>query len=83
MMFHGAYTDEFYHALHDALHAQVDARNASSQMQGTTVSPEALWNNVVRLEQSCRNPHPTLAALCASTPLVQLHADVNIASGDD
>jgi anaerobic magnesium-protoporphyrin IX monomethyl ester cyclase len=83
MMFHGAYTDEFYHALHDALHAQVDARNASSQLayvQGTTV--ETLWNNVVRLEQSCRNPHP-LAAICASTPLVQLHADVNIASGDD
>jgi hypothetical protein len=37
----------------------------------------------VRLEQSCRNPRPTLAAICASTPLVQLHADVNIASGDD
>jgi len=83
MMFHGAYTDEFYHALHDALHAQVDARNASSQRQKATVPAETLWNNVVRLEQSCRNPRPTLAAICASTPLVQLHADVNIASGDD
>jgi radical SAM superfamily enzyme YgiQ (UPF0313 family) len=83
MMFHGAYTDEFYHALHDALHAQVDARNASSQRQKAAVPAETLWNNVVRLEQSCRNPRPTLAAICASTPLVQLHADVNIASGDD
>jgi anaerobic magnesium-protoporphyrin IX monomethyl ester cyclase len=83
MMFQGAYTDEFYHALHDALHAQVDASNASSQMEGTTAPAEALWNNVVRLEQSCRNPRPTLPAICASTPLVQLHADVNIASGDD
>jgi len=83
MMFQGAYTDEFYHALHDALHAQVDASNASSQMEGTTAPAEALWNNVVRLEQSCRNPRPTLPAICASTPLVQLHADVNVASGDD
>jgi anaerobic magnesium-protoporphyrin IX monomethyl ester cyclase len=83
MMFHGAYTDEFYRALHDALHAQVDARNASSQLQGTTVPAETLWNNVVRLEQSCRNPRPTLTAICATTPLVQLHTDVNIASGDD
>jgi anaerobic magnesium-protoporphyrin IX monomethyl ester cyclase len=83
MMFQGAYTDDFYHALHDALHAQVDARNASSQQQGTAVLAETLWNKVVRLEQSCRNPHPTLAAICASTPLVQLHADVSIARGDD
>jgi anaerobic magnesium-protoporphyrin IX monomethyl ester cyclase len=86
MMFQGAYTDDFYRALHDALHAQVDARNASSlqtHLQGTTAPAETLWNNVVRLEQSCRNPRPTLAAICASTPLVQLHADVNIASGDD
>jgi radical SAM superfamily enzyme YgiQ (UPF0313 family) len=86
MMFHGAYTDEFYHALHDALHAEIDSSNASSHPQhgqGATVSPETLWKKVVRLEQSCRNPHPTLAAICASTPLVQLHADVSIASGDD
>jgi radical SAM superfamily enzyme YgiQ (UPF0313 family) len=83
MMFQGAYTDEFYRALHDSLHAQVDASNASSQLQGTTVPAETLWNNVVRLEQSCRNPRPTLAAIGASTPLVQLHAGVNIVSGDD
>ena len=86
MMFQGAYTDEFYRALHDALHAQVDASNASSkppQVQATTVSPELLWEKVVRLEQSCRNPRPTPAAICATTPLVQLHVDLNIASGDD
>jgi anaerobic magnesium-protoporphyrin IX monomethyl ester cyclase len=86
MMFQGAYTDEFYRALHDALHAQVDASNASSQkprVPGTTVSPETLWEKVVRLEQSCRNARPTPPAICASTPLVQLYADVNLASGDD
>jgi anaerobic magnesium-protoporphyrin IX monomethyl ester cyclase len=86
MMFQGAYTDEFYRALHDALHAQVDARNASSQLpqvQGATASPETLWNQVVQLEQSCRNPRPTPPALSANPPLVQLYADVNNASGDD
>ena len=86
MMFQGAYTDEFYRALHDALHAQVDARNASSQLpqvQGATASPETLWNQVVQLEQSCRNPRPTPPALSANPPRVQLYADVNNASGDD
>jgi anaerobic magnesium-protoporphyrin IX monomethyl ester cyclase len=86
MMFQGAYTDEFYRALHDALHAQVDASNVSSQkprVPGTTVSPETLWEKVVRLEQSCRNARPTPPAICTSTPLVQLYADVNLASGDD
>jgi anaerobic magnesium-protoporphyrin IX monomethyl ester cyclase len=79
MMFQGAYTDEFYRALHDALHAQVDASNAASQLphvQRTTVSPETLWEQVERLEQSCRNPRPTPPSICANTPLVQLHADV-------
>ena len=86
MMFQGAYTDEFYHALHDALHAEVDAGNASSQaplLQGTAELPETLWNKVVRLEQSCRNPRPMPATICADPPLVQLYADANIASGDD
>ena len=86
MMFQGAYTDEFYRALHDALHAQVDARNASAQSpqaQEMAGLPEALWKKVARLEQSCRNARPTPAALCATTPLVQLRTDVNVASGDD
>ena len=34
MMFQGAYTNEFYRALHDALHAQVDSWNSCST-QGT------------------------------------------------
>src|ERR1700689_2538758 len=75
MMFQGAYTDEFYRALHDALHAQVDASNASSkppQVQATTVSPELLWEKVVRLEQSCRNARPTPPVICDNTALVQL-----------
>jgi len=79
MMFQGAYTDEFYRALHDALHAQVDASNASSkppQVQATTVSPELLWEKVVRLEQSCRNARPTPPVICDNTALVQLNANM-------
>src|SRR5271170_1892282 len=34
MMFQGAYTNEFYRALHEALHAQVDSWNSSS-IKGT------------------------------------------------
>jgi len=85
MMFQGAYTDEFYHALHDALHAQVDARNAASRSPQVraAVSPEALWKNVVRLEQTCRNARPTPAVIPVKTPLVQLRGNLNVASGDD
>jgi anaerobic magnesium-protoporphyrin IX monomethyl ester cyclase len=83
MMFQGAYTDEFYRALHDALHAQVDAWDTLPRVQGTTVSPETLWKRVVRLEQSCRNARPRPPAICADTPLVQLQAVPNLASGDD
>lgn len=86
MMFQGAYTDEFYRALHDALHAQVDARNASSQPpQGQEMAgvPEALWKKVVRLEQTCRSARPTPAVIPINAPLVQLRRDLNVASGDD
>jgi radical SAM superfamily enzyme YgiQ (UPF0313 family) len=86
MMFQGAYTDTFYHALHDALHAQVDAWKVSSGlMQGleTDVSPEALWEKVVRLERTCRRARPTAQEIHHDTGLVQLQARANMASGDD
>ena len=65
MMFQGAYTNEFYRALHDALHAQVDSWNSSSahgaekepQAKG---QPEELWRRVMRLEKTCRNSTPTI-----------------------
>ncbi len=50
MMFQGAYTDEFYRALHDALHAQVDSWNSGhngscgqerSEERGS--APDEVW----------------------------------------
>ncbi len=72
MMFKGAYTSEFYHALRDALHAEVDARaarNASPYLPRcereapVEASPHALadlWARVEELEKTSRNADPTL-----------------------
>jgi len=77
MMFQGAYTNEFYHALHDALHAQVDSWNSisakSEQRQHAGSEPNELWKRVMQLEKTCRNPRPTLVS-DSSERLVQLQA---------
>jgi len=86
MMFQGAYSDEFYHALHDALHAQVDFRNSSAAQEDTRQprsKPDELWEQVVQLEKTCRNARPTVLPGFASEPLIQLRAGVGITSGDD
>jgi anaerobic magnesium-protoporphyrin IX monomethyl ester cyclase len=69
MMFKGAYTNEFYHALHDALHLEVDLTCAASR---TTQGIDALlkgwsrladlWLRVGQLETQCRNMNPTVLA---------------------
>jgi radical SAM superfamily enzyme YgiQ (UPF0313 family) len=73
LMFKGAYTNEFYRALRDALHAEVNAWTSST---GNTAAPRTfrgvisarsgrvtqLWDVVRRLEKTCRNPEPTLAS---------------------
>ena len=86
MMFQGAYTNEFYRALHDALHAQVDSRNSRSangtQKEGQ-VRPHELWRNVMRLEKTCRNPSPTVLGGFAEQKLVQLQAPVYASSFDE
>ena len=65
MMFQGAYTNEFYRALHDALHAQVDCWNSGSKAtvqsnEHAHPDPEELWKRVMQLERTCRNPRPTI-----------------------
>ena len=72
LMFTGVYTDEFYHALRDALHAEVDAWNAQKagsngngrpKTDGPTADPTEvgrLWEIVESMEKSCRNLEPTL-----------------------
>jgi anaerobic magnesium-protoporphyrin IX monomethyl ester cyclase len=88
MMFQGAYTDEFYRALHDALHAQVDSWN-SDKAQATRKGHEGeqasnrLWKRVVQLEKSCRNPRPTVLPSLARQTLVQLQTGHGMTCGDD
>jgi radical SAM superfamily enzyme YgiQ (UPF0313 family) len=80
MMFQGSYTDEFYRALHDALHAQVDTWH-SGHNAGVAVKEnhdhsaprlDDLWERVVYLEKICRNSQPTVLDSFPSDSLVQL-----------
>jgi anaerobic magnesium-protoporphyrin IX monomethyl ester cyclase len=87
MMFQGAYTDEFYRALHDALHALVDSWHTGNakgprKVQNIDLHPGNLWTRVVELEKSCRSTRPAVAASLAS-PLVQLQAGPSLTCGDD
>jgi anaerobic magnesium-protoporphyrin IX monomethyl ester cyclase len=79
MMFQGAYTNEFYRALHDALHAQVDCWNSGSAKGAhreklEPYEPDELWKRVMHLERTCRNPRPTILSSHAEERLVQLQA---------
>jgi anaerobic magnesium-protoporphyrin IX monomethyl ester cyclase len=88
MMFQGAYTNEFYRALHDALHAQVDCWNSSSPSAAQKDrheghEPGALWRRVMQLEQTCRNPRPTVFTSQPQESLVQLQAHTYATSFDE
>jgi anaerobic magnesium-protoporphyrin IX monomethyl ester cyclase len=77
MMFQGAYTNEFYRALHDALHAQVDSWNsigskAIPKGQHKWEEVNELWKRVMHLEKTCRNPKPTILSGCLEDNLVPL-----------
>jgi radical SAM superfamily enzyme YgiQ (UPF0313 family) len=74
MMFQGSYTDEFYRALHDALHAQVDSWNsvASKGRANADLDENELWKAVERLERKCRNPRPTVLPPSPNQQLVQV-----------
>jgi anaerobic magnesium-protoporphyrin IX monomethyl ester cyclase len=88
MMFQGAYTNEFYRSLHDALHAQVDCWNsgsgaASPREKLARHEPEELWRRVMQLEKTCRNPRPTILASHPEEKLVQLQAQSYATNFDD
>jgi len=59
-IFKAAYTDEFYRAIRDALHAEVDAWQVITTDAGDRNSPELLWERVYRLEPLSRNPDALL-----------------------
>ena len=87
MMFQGAYTNEFYRALHDALHAQVDSWNGSGQsterVRQNKSGPDELWRRVMRLEKTCRNPKPTVFNSLQGHDLVQLQVPIYATSFDE
>lgn len=67
VMFHAAYTTEFYRAVRDALHAEVDSWHSSPESVAPTTEVENLWRKVDELEPISKNPD----ALVPQTGLVQ------------
>ena len=60
MMFRGTYTNDLYHALHDALHLEVDLRNSKDEDSERHNQLRDLWARVEELRTTCANPEPTL-----------------------
>jgi anaerobic magnesium-protoporphyrin IX monomethyl ester cyclase len=59
LMFKAPYTDSFYHALRNALHAEVDSWSGTPHNEATSQHPAELWRQVVELEASSRTPDAT------------------------
>jgi len=79
MMFQGAYTNQFYRALHDALHTEVDSWNTASRNdargnRGVQGERDELWRRVNELEKTCRNPEPTVLNGIREEELAELEA---------
>ncbi len=66
MMFRGAYTDQFYRALHDALHAEVESWSTSDTALAWRT--RELWSQVEALESTCRTEQPTLLPVLPAEP---------------
>jgi radical SAM superfamily enzyme YgiQ (UPF0313 family) len=80
VMFKGAYTDVFYRAIRDALHAEVDSPRVDSDAQ-QLIELRRLWDRVALLEPISRNSDATelaededSGALCNSRKQPQLIA---------
>ena len=67
-MFTAAYKDEFYLALRNALHAEVD----SWRDKGSAADLAALWQRVFALEQTSRNADATVLKDYDAPPKDQL-----------
>ncbi len=58
IMFRAAYTTDFYRAVRDALHAEVDSWRESQLSDDTKVHIDALWHAVHELEPVSRDAEP-------------------------
>ena len=59
VMFEAAYTDEFYRALRDALHAEVDSWHTTQPIGTELDQVPSLWRRVAELEPMARNADAT------------------------
>jgi anaerobic magnesium-protoporphyrin IX monomethyl ester cyclase len=57
IMFTAAYTTDFYRAVRDALHLEVDAWSRCDATRETGAQVDSLWRRVVELETKSRNPN--------------------------
>jgi len=69
VMFRAAYTDKFYHALRDALHAEVDSWHATTPAVADLNSVDELWRKVTQLEPLERNADTTDLWLADARPV--------------
>jgi radical SAM superfamily enzyme YgiQ (UPF0313 family) len=56
-IFTATYTHEFYHALRDALHAEVSEWHASENSPAPSCTSESLWSRVIEMEPVSLNPN--------------------------
>ncbi len=59
VMFKGTYTDKFYRAIRDALHAEVESWKPGNQQSEHAKETAELWKLVKSLEPASRNVDPT------------------------
>lgn len=81
MMFKGAYTTEFYRAVRDAIHAEVDSWNSPGDWKFSPrdrsrdtncydpVQVAELWDRVEQLELTCRNSDATQLPVLACSAI--------------
>lgn len=80
IMFKAAYKTEFYRAVRDALHAEVDSWQENTMSEETTRQLEVLWHRVVALEPTSHNANASTfslnedASTCSIVPVEQLRA---------
>jgi radical SAM superfamily enzyme YgiQ (UPF0313 family) len=76
IMFTATYTTEFYRAVRDALHAEVDAWHQPDALREASPRILAMWDRVISLEPASRNPHafapPARVAAFASSAFVPI-----------
>jgi anaerobic magnesium-protoporphyrin IX monomethyl ester cyclase len=68
VMFKAAYSNDFYHALRDSLHAEVDCWHAPSADDVARDRAADMWSQVILLEPVSRNPNATTSHHEAGRP---------------